>query len=129
MGLTINGMPTKNLSQAIVDYISGLTIGQGRHAGQAMRLLGWQRRFLAGAFGQPGDAALTMGRGNGKTTFVAGIACAAVDVDGPLVEPMAECLVVASSFDQGLICFRHMLHFLAPSLERYGVGPGGRFRV
>ena len=70
-----------------------------------------------------------MGRGNGKTTFVAGIACAAVDVDGPLVEPMAECLVVASSFDQGLICFRHMLHFLAPSLERYGVGPGGRFRV
>ena len=26
----------------------------------------------------------------GKTTFVAAIACAAVDVDGPLVEPMAE---------------------------------------
>ena len=69
------------------------------------------------------------GPGNGKTTFVAGIACAAVDVGGPLVEPMGECLVVASSFDQGLICFRHMLHFLAPSLERYGVGPGGRFRV
>ena len=85
--------------------------------------------FLAGAFGQPDDAALSMGRGNGKTTFAAGISCAAVDVDGPLVEPMAECLLVASSFDQGLIAFRHMLHFLQPSFEKYGVGPGGRFRI
>ena len=72
---------------------------------------------------------MSMGRGNGKTTFAAGIACAAVDVDGPLVEPMAECLLVASSFDQGLIAFRHMLHFLQPSFEKYGVGPGGRFRI
>ena len=70
-----------------------------------------------------------MGRGNGKTTFAAGISCAAVDVDGPLVEPMAECLLVASSFDQGLIAFRHMLHFLQPSFEKHGVGPGGRFRI
>ena len=54
-----------------------------------------------------------MGRGGGKSTFTAAIACAAVDVDGPIVEPMAECLVVASSFDQGLINFRHMLHFYA----------------
>ena len=109
----------------IADYISGLTIGQGRHAGQPFRLLGWQRRFLRGAFRQPGDAALTMGRGGGKTTFVAAIAAAAVDVDGPLVEPMAECLVVASSFDQGLISFRHLLHFLDPSLVRHP----GRFRI
>ena len=91
--------------------------------------LGWQRRFLAGAFGQPGDAALSMGRGGGKTTFTAAIGCAAVDVGGPLIEPMAECLLVASSFDQGLIAFRHILHFLKPSFTRYGVGPGGRFRI
>ena len=110
-------------------YISGLTIGQGRHAGQPFALLNWQRRFLAGTFGQPGDAAVSMGRGGGKSTFTAAIACATVDVDGPLVEPMAECLLVASSFDQGLICFRHILHFLAPSFEKYGTGPGGRFRI
>ena len=117
------------LSRQIGKYIEGLVVGQGRHAGESVRLLGWQRRFLAGAFGRAGDAALSMARGGGKTTFTAAIACAAVDVGGPLVEPMAECLVVASSFDQGLICFRHMLHFLKPSLERYGVGPGGRFRI
>ena len=70
-----------------------------------------------------------MGRGGGKSTFTAAIACAALDVDGPLVEPMAECLVVASSFDQGLLNFRHMLNFLAPSFEKYGTGPRGRFRI
>ena len=48
---------------------------------------------------------------------------------GPLVEPMAECLVVASSFDQGLVNFRHMLHFMQPSFERHGTGPRGRFRI
>ena len=113
------------LSAQVGRYIGGLVVGQGRHAGQPLRLLGWQRRFLAGAFGQDGDAALSMGRGNGKTTFTAAIACAAVDVGGPLVEPMAETLLVASSFDQGLIAFRHILHFLAPTLERYG----RRFRI
>ena len=110
-------------------YISGLTIGQGRYAGQPFKLLGWQRRFLRGAFNQPDDAALSMGRGGGKSTFTAAIACAAVDVGGPLVEPMAECLVVASSFDQGLVNFRHMLHFMQPSFERHGTGQRGRFRI
>ena len=119
-----------NQAKGIGDYIRArLTIGQGRHAGSGFDLLPWQRRFLRGAFGQPGDAALSMGRGGGKSTFTAAIASAAVDVDGPLVEPMAECLVVASSFDQGLINFRHILHFLAPTLERHGVGPKGRFRI
>ena len=111
---------------AIANYIRTLVIGQGRHVGQPFKLLPWQRRFLKGAFSQPDDAALNMGRGGGKTTFTAAIACAAVDVDAPLVEPMAECLVVASSFDQGLICFRHMLHFLQPSFEKYSCG---RFRI
>ena len=112
-------------SAKIGRYIGGLVIGQGRHAGQPLRLLGWQKWFLAGAFGQDGDAGLSMARGNGKTTFTAAIACAAVDVGSPLVEPMAETLLVASSFDQGLIAFRHILHFLGPSLERYG----RRFRI
>ena len=113
----------------IADYIACLVIGQGRYAGERFKLLGWQRRFLKGAFGQPDDAALSMGRGGGKSTFCAAIACATVDVDGPLVEPMAECLVVASSFDQGLVNFRHVLHFLQPSFEKYGTGPHGRFRI
>lgn len=96
-------------------YLEGLTIGQGREAGEKLQLYPWQQKFLRGAFGQPDDAALSLARGGGKTTFTAGIACAALD--GPLVSPMAETLVVASSFDQGLVCFRHILHFLQPAIE------------
>ena len=114
-----------SLAKTVGNYIEHLTLGQGCYAGERFKLLGWQKRFLAGAFGQPGDAALTMGRAGGKSTFCSAIACAAVDVNGPLVEPMAECLVVASRFDQGLLNFRHMLNFLTPSFERYGTGSRG----
>ena len=110
-------------------YIGQLVIGQGRFAGQPFPLQAWERKFLRGAFSQSGDAALSLARGGGKTSFCAAIACAAVDVDGPLVEPMGECILIASSFDQGLIAFRHMLHFLQPSFDRYGEGPRGRFRI
>ena len=96
-------------------YIEGLVIPQGRFAGQPFRLFPWQKRFLRGAFGQPDDAALTLGRGGGKTTFIAAIGAACVD--GPLVEPNSESLIVASSFDQGLIAWRHVLRLLGP-------GPG-----
>ena len=115
--------------KALERYIESLVISQGRYAGERFRLLGWQRRLLRGAFGQPRDSAFSMGRGGGKTTLVAAIAAAAIDVDGPLVEPRAECLVIASSFDQGLICFRHVMSFLEPTLEEYGTGPRGRFRI
>ena len=49
----------------------------------------------------------------------------AIDVDGPLVQPMADCVMVASSFDQGCIAFRHLLHFMQPSIQKYP----GRFRI
>ena len=99
----------------IFEYMEGLIIGQGREAGENLTLYPWQKRFLRGAFGQPDDAALSLARGGGKTTFTAGIACAALN--GPLAERMAEVLVIASSFDQGLICFRHVLHFLGPAID------------
>ncbi len=111
---------------AVARYIEGLTIGQGRHVGQPFALLPWQRRFVRRAF-RPGvsSAALTMGRGNGKTAFCAALATPAVDVDGPLVAPNATAVIVASSFEQGKIAFRHILHFLTPSRERWPT----RFRV
>ncbi len=78
--------------RALETYIESLALGQGRYAGESFTLLPWERRFVRGAFGQPKDAAISLGRGGGKTTLIAAIACAAVDVGGPLVEPMAECL-------------------------------------
>ena len=88
-----------------------MTLTQGRLAGQPFHLLPWQRRFLRGAF-QDGiaDAALSVARGAGKTTFTAAIGCAAVD--GPLALDRAESVIVASSFEQAMIAFRHALAFL-----------------
>ena len=72
----------------LTDYLAGLTVTQGRRAGEPLTVLPWQRKFVAGAF-KPGrtTAALSVARGNGKTVLVAGIACAALD--GPLMVPRA----------------------------------------
>ena len=94
----------------LVDYCAALTITQGSGAGALMRVLPWQRRFLRGAFAVDGDASLSIARGNGKSTLVAAIACAVVD--GPLRQPRAEVVCVASSFAQGRIIFEHVLAFL-----------------
>ena len=66
----------------LIEYLGGLTITQGEGAGERIRLFPWERRFIRGAFGQGADAALSVARGNGKTTLMAGIACAFID--GPL---------------------------------------------
>ena len=103
-------------------YLRGLVIGQGRHAGDAFTVLRWQSRFLRGALAEGvSESALTLARGGGKSTFTAGIACAALD--GPLAEPAAEVLVVASSHEQGRIVFRHCLRFLSAKIE------AGAFRL
>ena len=95
---------------SLAGYIEGLTITQGAGTGEPFRLLPWQRRFLRGAFGVEGDSALSISRGNGKSTLVAAIACAVVD--GPLRAPRSEVVCVASSFAQGRVIFEHVRAFL-----------------
>ena len=80
---------------------------------------------IRGAFAPGvGSAGLSIARGGGKSTFVAAIGAATVG-DGPLVEAGAENVIVASSFDQGLLIWRHVLRFLQPAIEC----EPGRFRI
>ena len=104
-------MHTRDLER----FIEGLRIPQGIHAGKPFKLLAWERRFLRGAFGQPGDAALSIARGNGKSTLVAAIGLAGLV--GPLVQTGGEVVIVASSFEQGLIIYRHLVSMARPWLE------------
>ena len=97
----------------LADYIGSLTITQGAGTGEPFRLLPWQRRFIRGAFAVEGDSAIAISRGNGKSTLVSAIACAVVD--GPLRQPRAEVVCVASSFAQGRIVFEHCRAFLETS--------------
>ena len=56
-------------------YIHSLKVSQGPLAGQPVKLLGWESRFVAGAFADGVSvAALSIGRGNGKTTLTAALA-------------------------------------------------------
>ena len=91
-------------------YIRSLTVTQGAGTGEPFRLLPWQSRFLRRAFAVEGDSALSIARGNGKSTLVAAIACAVVD--GPLRQPRSEVVCVASSFAQGRVIFEHVRAFL-----------------
>ena len=100
-----------SLDREVAAYIGKLRIAQGRHSGQPFKLLPWQARFLRGAL-RPGvsESALSVGRGSGKSTLIAAVGCAALD--GPLMEPNAEILIVASSHEQGQLVFRHVMRFI-----------------
>ena len=115
-----NPSEAPGLAEAVESYLAGLVVPQGRFAGEPFPVLPWQSRFIVGAF-RPGvlDAALSLGRGNGKTTLCAGLLAATVDLDGPLNSTNAGSLLVASSFSQATIAFRHILRMLEPTLERH----------
>ena len=100
-------------------YLAGLAVSQGRRAGEAFTVLPWQRRFIRGAFA-PGvqSAALSVARGNGKTALLSGIAAATLD--GPLMVPRGETVIVASSFEQARIAFEHVLAFMGAKLADKG---------
>ena len=77
------------ISNALLDFLSGVTVSQGRLAGQPFTVLPWQARFARGAFcNDTLSAALSVARGNGKTALLSAIACAYLD--GPLVVPRGE---------------------------------------
>ncbi len=110
----------------LIRYIEGLTLAQGRFKGQPFKLHPWERRFLRGGFAPDVvTAALSLARANGKSVLVAGIGAACVDIGAPLVEQNAECVIVASTFAQGKIIFKHLHDFVQPTLDKHG----RRFRV
>ena len=111
--------------QALTDYIGGLILAGGDHDGEPFEVLGWQRRFLAGAFRVSGDAALSVARGNGKSALVAAVACGVVDPAGPLTGRRREVVVVASAFGQARIVFEDVVAMLG---ARYDLGDRARWR-
>ena len=87
---------------------------QGARAGELFRVLPWQRRLVRGIV-RHRTSAITVGRGCGKTTLLAGVACAALG--GPLRTRRGEVICVASSFSQARILFEHVVGFVGPILR------------
>ena len=51
------------IERRIVDYISSLELVGGDKDGELFRVMPWQKRFVYGAWRNPGDAALSVARG------------------------------------------------------------------
>ena len=103
--------------QTLFDFLGRLPVTQGQGAGTDLELQPWQRRFVRGAFAQGVDtAALSVGRGNGKTTLLAGVA--ASTLTGPLAQSRGETIIVASSLTQARIAFEHCLQFVKEDIDR-----------
>ena len=101
-----------SLGNRLIEYLGGLTLVGGDRDGEPFTVLGWQRRFLQGAFRRSGDSALSVGRGNGKSALVAGIASAVVDPVGPLHGPARSVICAAASFEQSRVVFEDVLTYL-----------------
>ena len=109
-------MPHTTLAGRVIDYLGKLPVTQGAGIGRPLDLFPWERRFIRGALADGvEEAALSLGRGNGKTTLIAGLASAALD--GPLATARGETVVIASSFDQARISFEHVLAFLGETID------------
>ena len=116
-----------DLARKVGRYIEGrLRLSGGDLDGEPFRVLPWERRFLRGVF-RPGiqTAALSVGRGNGKSALVAAIASAVVDPEGPLHGPRREVVCVGPSFEQSRIIFEDVLAFLE---DRYDLDDRRRWR-
>lgn len=100
------------LHRRIISHLGTLEVSQGYGYGEPLTVWPWQKRFIRGAFA-PGvsESVLTVGRGAGKTTLIAGLGVCCLEAPG-VAQPNAEILIIASSLDQGSLCFRHMLRFL-----------------
>lgn len=105
-------------STKVIKYLENLKVTQGPRAGDPFVVLPWQARFIRG-FLRAQVTALSVGRGNGKTTLLAGIAAAALS--GPLARNRGEILLVAGAFSQAKISFDHVLSFLEPDQKRYRI--------
>lgn len=70
----------------------------------------WEREFLRGFAGED-ESAISVARGNGKTTLCSAVAAAALLPDAPLHRPASQILLSASSIAQARIIYQTLLGF------------------
>jgi phage terminase large subunit-like protein len=95
-------------AEAVIRFLEKLKIPEGVHAGDPIRLSGFQKTFLKGAYADDVSiGALSLGRGGGKTMLGSGCALAALlGVDNK--QPRRSVVVAAKTRDQGKIAFSYI---------------------
>lgn len=90
----------------VIRFLQSLRVPQGKRAGKALKLAGFQKQFVRGAFARGTEVAcLSIGRGNGKTALSAGICLGALlgEWDN---QPEREILLAARTRDQAQIAWQ-----------------------
>ena len=107
-------------------------ITSGEHLDAPVTVLPWQERFIRGCF-QPKKrvqtAALSVARGNGKTTVVSWLAAAVLF--GPLHRRNAKVVVACASFEQGGTIHKAVCDLLPDRFnrERWSIWDSNRLRI
>ena len=97
------------MATRVIRWLQKLKVTEGPLAGEPLKLMEFQRRFIYGVM-HCHESALTIARGNGKTTLTGALAAAALA--GPLASPRAQTIVVAASLRQAGLAFGHAVWFL-----------------
>ena len=99
-------------SKEIIEQMQKFPVTDGDHAGELFECLPWQRRFIRNTFRADGSikvSSISVGRGNGKSTFCSFIACAYL-THGKRYN--CDLVIVAASFEQAKIIFQTVLNTL-----------------
>ena len=105
-------VPVKQtIGRELINWLGTLTLSGGDLDGRKFEVWPWERRFIMGTFSQPGNAALSIARGNGKSGFVAALATAVVCPGAPLHGTKREVVCCASSFGQARIIYEDVLSY------------------
>ena len=97
--------PMKQVARMVRSHRELITQGQG--AGSRIRILDWQRDFLARLLSaKTTEIGISMARGGGKSTRLAYVAAAYFI--GPLRQPRGHVFIVASSIQQAVISLDHL---------------------
>ena len=104
--------------RALRKEIESLVVNQGPLVGEPFKVLPWQFGVLK-SVAMYRETALTISRGNGKTTFIAALACSAITPGKAMFVPRGEVLIAAPSMQQGRICFEHIREFMRPDMYEW----------
>ena len=119
-----------NQADKILDFIRALSVTSGDHLDEAVKVLPWQERFVRGTFRKGVQtSALSISRGNGKTTVVSWLAAGVLF--GPLNRRNSKVIVAASSHEQGATIHKAVCDLLPDrdDKKRWSIWDSNRLRI
>ncbi|WP_428927874.1 terminase large subunit domain-containing protein [Marinibacterium sp. SX1] len=118
---------------AALRFLPKLVVPEGRTAGKRLKLAGYQKDFVRGAFAKDvGVGLLSIGRGNAKTALSAGIALGHL-MGEIAAQPKREILFAARNRDQAKTAFAFLVGFIEglpeDDQEQFTIRRGSKLEV